>query len=543
MIKANRILAVFAAICMLLAFAPVNAFAQGTGGACGDSVNWSYDDGQLKITGTGEMSSYTEASKAPWYRYSDYIVSVSIEPGVTSIGEYAFFWCDALTSVTIPDSVTSIGDYAFYYCKGLESITIPDGVTSIGDSAFSSCDALTSVTIPDSVISIDGSAFSSCDALTSITIPDGVKSIGEYAFYMCNQLGNVTLPDSITSIGVNAFYKTAYYNDDSEWDVLYIGHHLIAVNQNMSGTYNITFGTKTIADSAFYYCNQLTSITIPESVVSIGNRAFDSCNDLSSITIPKSVERIGDYAFYTCYDLASINVDPENNAYCDEDGVLYNKEKTEIIRFPKEKTDTSFIIPSSAEKIAAGAFEYCYKLTAITIPDSVTSIGDYAFSDCGALISAVIPDGVPSIGDKAFYACSGLKNVTIPNSVESIGEYAFSGCKKLKEVNYIGSETDWKAIKKGEKYSIDESVITYCNGVGIVRLSDGKIVVKPINMENGKTVILALFDGDKFIEMQSKVYDGTEITFETNKSYTCAKAMVWDSLESVSPVCDAKTAR
>lgn len=543
MIKANRILAVFAAICMLLAFAPVSAFAQGTGGACGDGVSWLYDDGQLKITGAGDMNSYTESSKAPWYRYSDYIVSVSIEPGVTSIGDYAFFWCDALTSVTIPDSVTSIGVYAFSDCKSIESITIPNGVRSIGDSAFNNCSSLKSVTISGSVESIGDSAFSSCDALTSITIPDGVKSIGEYAFYWCNQLGNVTLPDSITSIGVNEFYKTAYYNDDSEWDVLYIGHHLIAVNQNMSGTYNITFGTKNIADSAFYYCNQLKSITIPESVVSIGNRAFDSCNDLSSITIPKSVERVGDYAFYTCYDLASINVDPENNAYCDENGVLYNKEKTEIIRFPKEKTDTSFIIPSSAEKIAAGAFEYCDKLTAITIPDSVTSIGDYAFSDCGALISAVIPDGVPSIGDKAFYACSGLKSVTIPNSVESIGEYAFSGCNKLKEVNYIGSETDWEAIKKGEKYSIDESVITYCNGVGIVRLSDGKLVVKPINIENGKTVILALYDGDKFIEMQSKAYNGMEITFETNKTYTCAKAMVWDSLDSVSPVCKAKTVK
>ena len=125
---------------------------------------------------------------------------------VTSIGNSAFANC-YITSVDIPDSVTSIGDFAFYYCTGLTSVTIPDGVTSIGNSAFSYCSGLTSVTIPDSVTSIGNGAFSWCSDLTSVTIPDSVTTIGEYAFFYCTDLTSITIPGSVTSIGNRAFGK------------------------------------------------------------------------------------------------------------------------------------------------------------------------------------------------------------------------------------------------------------------------------------------------------------------------------------------------
>lgn len=520
-------------------------------GNCGANLTWEYNTETkvLTISGTGAMSDFdwqTGGMLAPWVKNNNiyiYLEKVVISDGVTSIGENAFFWCDKITSVTISSSVKSIGMGAFYSCIALTDITIPNGAESIGKDAFQYCDRLKEVTIPGSVKSIGEGAFYSCDELTKVTIQDGAESICDNAFSGCKELTDITLPDSVTSIGDNAFYNTAYYNDESKWEntVLYIGNHLIKADENISGDYSIKPETKTIADCAFYYCNHLTSIEIPNSVVSIGNRAFDSCNGLTSITIPKSVIKIGDCAFYTCFDLSEINVDEDNTAYCSEYGVLYNKEKTELIRFPKEKADTSFTIPNSVTKIADGAFENCQYLKSVTIPDGVTSIGNDAFNSCSGLTSVTIPDGVTSLDNKAFFGCSSLTSVTIPNSVTSIGENAFLNCNKLNEVNYIGSKADWAEITKGKNYSIAENIIKYCKGINVVPSDEGRrIVVRPINIESDKTVILALYDGNKFIEIQSRIYGGTEITFTTDKAYTCAKVMIWNSLSEMSPVCDFK---
>lgn len=520
-------------------------------GSCGENLRYEYYQSTrtLTIIGNGNMPNYpshkTEGSIAPWRndsRIDDYLEKVVISDGVTSIGENVFFWCDKITSVTISSSVKSIGMGAFYSCKALTDITIPNGAESIGEDAFQYCDSLKEVTIPGSVKSIGEGAFYSCDELTKVTIQDGAESICDNAFSGCKELTDITLPDSVTSIGDNAFYNTAYYNDESKWEntVLYIGNHLIKA-EDISGDYSIKPGTKSIADCAFYYCDHLTSIEIPNSVVSIGNHAFFSCNSLKSITIPKRVIKIGDCAFYTCFDLSEINVDEDNTAYCSEYGVLYNKEKTELIRFPKEKADTSFTIPNSVTKIADGAFEYCQYLKNVTIPDGVTSIGNDAFNSCSGLTSVTIPDGVTSLGNKAFFGCSSLTSVTIPNSVLIIDADAFKDCTNLQQVYYIGSETDWNNEVVGDgKYVLAYIGITYLSGISARRSESGNIVVKPINIAAGKTVILALYDGNKFIEMQSSIYGGTDIPFTTDKAYTCAKVMVWNSLSEMSPVCDFK---
>ena len=391
---------------------------------------------------------------------------------VTSIGNYAFFLCSSLTSITIPDSVTSIGNYAFWDCSSLTSITIPNGVTSIGNQAFDSCSSLTSVTIPDSVTSIGNYAFWDCSSLTSITIPDSVTSIGDSAFYRCRSLTSITIPDSVTSIGNFAF-------------------------EDCSSLTSITIpdSVTSIGDSAFYRCSSLTSITIPSSVTSIGNFAFKDCSSLTSITIPSSVTSIGSYAFDGCSKLNQINVDTANTAYSSMNGVLFNKVKTELIRYPEGKTDTSYAIPNSVTSIDYDAFYGCSSLTSITIPNGVTIIGGSAFEDCSSLTSITIPnsvtsiyistfsgcsslasitipnsvtsidyaafsgcssltsitisDSVTSIGDDAFEDCSSLTSITIPDSVTSIGDCAFNGCSSLKDVYYSGTQEQWKKISIG----------------------------------------------------------------------------------------------
>ena len=176
---------------------------------------------------------------------------IPTDGSVTSIGNYAFYYCTSLTSITIPNSVTSIGKDAFYGCTGLTSISIPNSVTSIGRSAFFGCAGLTSISIPNSVTSIGDDAFRGCTGLTSITIPNSVTSIGYYTFDGCTGLTSISIPNSVTSIG----------------------------------------------SSTFQGCTGLTSISIPNSVTSIGSYAFRGCTGLTSIIFAGTVEQWNAIAF------------------------------------------------------------------------------------------------------------------------------------------------------------------------------------------------------------------------------------------------------
>ena len=170
----------------------------------------------------------------------------------------------------------------------------------------------------------------------------------------------------------------------------------------------INDGITSIGDWAFEDCDSLTSIAIPDSVTRIEMNAFKNCDSLITITIPDSVESIVTDAFYNCNSLTSITVDSNNANYSDIDGILFNKDKTNLICYPEGKKDTSYVIPDSVESIGYEAFYACYNLTSITIPDSVTSIGDRAFRSCNNLTSITIPDSVTSIGDRAFDYCNNL---------------------------------------------------------------------------------------------------------------------------------------
>ncbi len=182
---------------------------------------------------------------------------------------------------------------------------------------------------------------------------------------------------------------------------------------------------KWIGDSAFRSCSSLTSVTIPDSVTSIGLFSFYGCS-LTEITIPKSVTSIGMWPFYCCLSLTDINVDSDNANYSSIDGVLFNKDATELIVFPNGKTETEYTIPDTVTSIEVGAFEVCYNLTNITIPNSVTDIEGNAFSNCISLTEITIPESVTSIDAFAFEYCNNLTEVTILNPVCEIHGTAFS---------------------------------------------------------------------------------------------------------------------
>ena len=241
------------------------------------------------------------------------------------------------------------------------------------------------VVIPDGVTEIEYDAFLRCNRLTSVVIPSSVISIGACAFKECSSLEGISIGDSVTSIGSGAFSDTQVYNNEDNWkdNVLYIGNHLIQANWSMRGHCTIRPGTKTIAGNAFCYREELTGVTIPASVISIGDSAFRCCRNLKSV-------HITDLAAWCQIHFDDIDSNPmsqANNFYLNE-----------------------------------------MLVTDLVIPNGVTKISGFAFSRCSNLASVTIPDGVTSIENCAFWNCHGLTSITIPKSVISIGRWAFTGC-------------------------------------------------------------------------------------------------------------------
>ena len=381
---------------------------------------------------------------------------------------------------TVTDETAKTVRLSGYVTKPEGTLDIPATVTNNGTEY--------------SVTSIgDRAAFMYCTELTQVNIPNSVISIGYGIFYGCSKLTQVNIPNSVTSIGRLTFYDTALYNNAENWtnNVLYIDNCLIEAKTELSGSYEITAGTRLIAENAFSECISLTQVNIPDgvtnigsgafggcsylkqvnipnSVINIGSSAFSRCYALMQVNIPNSVTNIGERVFYNCKALTEINVDDANTAYSSENGVLFDKNKTTLIQYPANKQETTYIIPDGVTNIGDYAFYACSTLTQVTIPSSVASIGNEAFYECYSITQVTwnaincadftpydigssykygpfydsrsnitvftFGDQVEHIPSYLCYQMSTLRQVTIPNIVKSIGNYSFCKCSKLTQV-------------------------------------------------------------------------------------------------------------
>ena len=463
---------------------------------------------------------------AKLYLNNELVTELIIPDGVTEIKPHAFEGCNSLTSVTIPSSVTSIGDSAFrecfslteiiygaisaddltfesevfyhagsksngvnvLFCKGVKkipnylffvesssytpkitSVTIGNDVTSIGNYAFYNCKLLESIIIPEGVASVGDSAFSGCSSLTNIAIPDSVTSIGDFAFRDCSNL--VEIIYNAVALDVLSSESDVFYNAGSE-----------------SNGINVLFGENVvkIPNYLFYSHSSRTpkiiSVTISDSVTSIGDSAFSGCISITSVTIGKGVTNIGRSAFADCTGLTEINYNAtsidrfpfDRTAYFSSGAVFKNAgttgdgvhvvigENVEIIPsdFFNVKSDEvspkiiSVSIGNNVTRIGYTAFNGCSFLTSIMIPNSVKMIEGYAFQRCTSLTSLILPESV-QLYEGVFNLCDAIETAIIPaNAISSIPQYS------LKIVVIIGGE------------SIKEKAFFNCDSLMSISISD-----------------------------------------------------------------------
>ena len=371
------------------------------------------------------------------------VIFKSIECKVTSIGEYAFYYCSGLTSVTIPNSITSIGANAFYYCSGLTSVTIPNSITSIGANAF----------------------------------------------YYCSGLTSVTIPNSVTSIGNGAFYGTPWYNNQPD-GVVYAGKVLYKYKGTMpEGTkISIKEGTLSITAYVFSECSGLTSVTIPNSVTSIGDGAFSGCSGLTSVTIPNSVTRIEDYTFHNCISLATVILGSNIN-YIGSYAFAYCGQLTDFYCFAEE-------VPSCYYNYYEGytSFSNSY-INYVTLHVPAGSVETYkARSPWSEFKDKVAIETVKVKLNKTKVTLEKGKTVTLKATItpSTFPDKSVTWKSSNKKVATVTSSGKVKAVKAGTATITCTSEITGEKATCKVTVFEGSVTLDKteVTLQKGKTVTL-----------------------------------------------------
>lgn len=478
------------------------------------------------------------------------LTDIIIPDSVKTIEDSAFRSCSKLKSIYIGSGVNLLYGFSFVYCHNLETIDVsPDNqvyhssgnclietkekrlirgcnksviptdgsVICIGCDSFSGDFGLTYITIPDTIKTIENGAFWACHNLERIVIPDSVVRV-ESAFRECEHLKSISFGSNVEYIGDDFTYcygleeitvspsNKFYYSSgncliDSRSKQLILGcNNSVLPNDNC---------IESIGEYAFGHCKNLTSISIPDSVLSIGYHAFRD-SGLESISIGKNVSHIDQEAFYGCTKIKKIEVSPDNKSYYSSGNCLVDKSSETLVL-----GCINSVIPTnnSLTRIGECAFYGC-ELVSIVIPDNIEEIGDYAFGDCYYLKTVTIGNGVKTIGNYAFYSCFSLENITNGNGVMRIGENAFEYCRSLSSAEipknvvemdgnpFVHCENLKKVTVSEDNqiyYSYDNCVIEKSTGTIVIGCQNGIIPRNSSIKAIGKYAFTSLDGVDRII--------------------------------------------
>lgn len=361
---------------------------------------------------------------------------ITIPDKVSAVGASAFAGCTALEEIHLGTSLANIGNFAFSGCTALKQIAIPDKVSTVGQSAFAGCTALEEVALGTGVKAVMASAFSNCSSLTGIVLPEGLTTIGESAFQGCTGLKQITVPEKVTTLGTSVWGNCSGLEtvellagitqlpECSFWNCAALKS--VALPDTLTGIGNYAFdgcsslermelkeGVQTISYRAFENCEQLQELILPDTLQSVDRNSFSGCTALSSLKLGNGWDMVQyGYSYFDDCPLEQICLREGNTRYMVEDGVLFSKDQTRLILYPRADERTSYTVPEGVKFISPYAFSKALKLKEIVLPDTVEQIGKSGFSGCKALWEVTLPQQTWYLGEGVFSGCTGLTEVT-----------------------------------------------------------------------------------------------------------------------------------
>ncbi len=387
--------------------------------------------GDLVIPATIEGLPVIEIGEAAFQ--SRTLNRITLPEGLKIIGDMAFAFTD-LFEIYLPTSIETVSDRAFFNCRGLSWISIPPEnafyTTMDGRLYDKSVTELVLApparnipdpfVIPETVVDIGNFAFAYA-GFRDVILPTGLTTIGESAF-LGAFIEKITIPASLTSIGELAFQSCSALN----------AFEVDADNSAYAAVDGVLFSKDLTRLILYPPAHEGTSYTIPPGVIEVADWAFTEARSLQTLSIPSSTKTFGDLSLK--FDAVSFEVAPENENFMAINDVLFSKDGTELLLYPRERIGDSYQVPETVTKIGSGAFESCYNLLEVLLPSNLTAIEKEAFDNCRNLAEVVLPDGLETIGIGAFQGCRNLVDIAIPSTVSELGERAFAGCSDIESV-------------------------------------------------------------------------------------------------------------